>query len=234
MQERPGGGRIHMSKTVRRKTQRDAFKKNVQKLQRAGLLGDIDLRKKADAKTIKAIEKYRAVLSGKSTTVKAPDLETARRLRKALGLKGSGKTLIIPREKGERYKFQKSTGEIVSERPGYIKGEKIRKTLGSGFPAEPSAGSNKRLYYTIPERTRGSQKLKRTTFGSFNEMLFYMSKYDIRFEDVEDRIEVEEITRGGRADKRRQKTIHAEREASYKRKRRKKRAIKKGRKKAKR
>lgn len=216
-----------MSKTVRRKTQRDAYKKNVQKLQRAGLLGPVDFRKKADAKAVKAIEKHRAVLAGKATTVQAPDVATARRLRKALGLKGSGKTLIIPKEKGERYKYQKSTGEIVSERPGYVKGEKIRKTLGSGFPMEPPSNSNKRLYYTIPERTRGSRKLKRTTFGSFNEMLFYMSKYDIRFEDVEDRIEVEEITRGGRSDKRRQKTIHEQREAAIKRRKRKKRSPKK-------
>lgn len=223
-----------MSKTVRRKTQRDAYKKNVQKLQRAGLIGAVDFRKKADPKAVKAIEKYRSILAGKATTVKAPDLATARRLRKTLGLKGSGKTLIIPKEKGERYKFQKSTGEIISERPGYSKGEKIKKTLGSGFPAEPSAGSNRRLYYTIPERTRGASKLKRKTFGTFNEMLYYMSKYDIRFEDIEDRIEVEEITRGGRADKRRQKTIHDERAAAIKRRKRKKASPKKRARKAKR
>lgn len=213
-----------MPKPNSRKTQRDIFKKNVQKLQRAGLIGDVDFRKKASPAVIRRIEKYRSVLSGKATTVKAPDLETARRLRKSLGLKGSGTALVIPREKGERYKYQKSTGEVVSERPGYNKGEKIKKTLGAGFPAEPPSGSNRRLYYTIPERTRGASKLKRKTFGTFNEMLFYMSKYDIRFEDIEDRIEVEEITRGGRADKRRQKIVHDERAAAVKRRKRKKRS----------
>ena len=152
------------------------------------------------------------------------DLATARRLRKTLGLKGSGKTIVIPKEKGERYAFRKSTSEIVSTRKGYNQGEIIRKTLSKGFSSQPEPSSNKRLYYTIPERTRGAGRLKRKTFGSFNEMLYYISKYDVRFEDIEDRIEIEEITRGGRTDKRRQKIIHEERAkavARYKRKRKK-------------
>lgn len=184
-----------MAKRVRRKTQHDIFVSNVKKLQRAGLVGKVDYRKKATPALIRKIEKYRPLLRGKATAVQAPSREEAARLRKTLGLKGSGKTLVIPKEKGERYRYQESTGEITSTRKGYQEGEVIKKTLGKGFPAPPEKGSGKRLYYTIPERTRGAGRLKRKTFGSFDEMLFYLSKYDVDFEDIEDRIEIEEVRR---------------------------------------
>lgn len=206
-----------------RQTQREIIRTNIKKLQRAGLIGDVDFRKKASPSTIRKLEKYKSVLVGKAATVKAPDAKTAARLRKTLGLKGSGKIIVIPKEKGERYTFQKSTGEIVSTRPGYNEGEKIRKTLSKNFPPQPEHGSDKRLYYTIPERTRGAGRLKRKTFGSFDEMLYYISKYDVSFEDIEDRIEIEEITRGGRADKQRQQTIHDDRAAAAKRLKRRRR-----------
>jgi hypothetical protein len=202
-----------MPKANSRVAQRSSYRKNVEKLQRAGLIGKVDFRKHATPEILRRIDKYRDVTTGKAAAVIVPDLKTARNLRKTLGLKGSGNTVVIPREKHERYKFKKSTGEIVSERKGYVQGEKIKKTLTKGFPAKPAPGSDKRLYYTIPERTRGAGKLKRRTFGTFDEMLYYLSKYDVDFEDIEDRIEVEEITRGGRADKKRQTKIHEDREA---------------------
>ncbi|MDE2020199.1 MAG: hypothetical protein KGJ13_07690 [Patescibacteria group bacterium] len=213
-----------MSKRVRRKTQHDIFVSNVKKLQRAGLIGKVDLRKKASPAIIRKIEKYRPLLRGKATVVVAPDTRTAARLRKTLGLKGSGKTIVIPKEKGERYRYQKTTGEIVSTRKGYAKGETIKKTLSKGFPAPPEKGSGKRLYYTIPERTRGAGRLKRKTFGSFDEMLYYLSKYEVDFEDIEDRVEVEEVTKGSRKDKVRQKKIHDDSARAYRRYKRKRRA----------
>jgi hypothetical protein len=209
-----------MSKRNALRSQRAIYKKNVKKLQRAGLLGDVDLRKKPTAAITRRMDKYHAVLVGKSAVVQAPDLATARRLRKTLGLSGSGKTVVIPREKGERYALKKTTGEIVSTRKGYNKGETIKKTLAKGFPAKPPPGSSKRLYYTIPQRTRGAGKLKRKTFGSFDEMLYYISKYDVRFEDIEDRIEIEEIEKHGATDTARQHKIHDEREAAAARYRR--------------
>lgn len=209
-----------MATRFARKAQRDIYKRNVEKLQRAGLIGAVDFRKKATPAIIRRLEKYKSVISGKSAAVKAPDLATAVKLRKTLGLQGSGKTIIVPKEKGETYSLKKSTGEIVSTRKGYNPGEKITKTLGSKFPAKPAPGSNKRLYYTIPARTRGAGKLKRKTFGSFDEMLYYLSKYEVEFEDIEDRIEIEEITKGGRSDKTRQTKIHDERSAAQARYRR--------------
>jgi len=215
-----------MTKAVRGKTQRDNTKANIKKLQAAGLLGPVDLRKKISPDVIRRMDKYRAVLTGKAAVVKAPDLATARKLRKTLGLTGSGKSIVVPKEKGETYRLRKSTGEIVSTRKGYNEGEIIHKTLGGKFPTKPAPSSGKRLYYTIPERQRGLGKLKRHTFGSFDEMLYYMSKYEIDFEDIEDRIEIEEVSTGSRKDKQRQKKIHDEREAGIRRAKRKQKPAK--------
>lgn len=217
-----------MPRTNPRKTQRAIFKKNVEKLQRAGLIGDVDFRKKSSPATVRKLEKYKSVLVGKATAVKAPDIETARRLRKTLGLKGTGKTIVVPKEKGERYTLKKSTGEIVSTRAGYNKGETIKKTLSPRFPAPLPSHSGKRLYYSIPKGTRGAGSLKRKTFASFDEMLFYLSKYEVDFEDLEDRIEIEEISTGSNKDKARLKKIHEERERGRRRiKRRKAKAQRK-------
>lgn len=202
-----GKGPEFMPKRNPRKTQRHIYATNIKKLQRAGLIGDVDLRAKATPGIVRKLEKYKSVLVGKSSAVKAPDLATARRLRKTLGLGGTGTTIIVPREKGERYKV-KASGEIVSTRPGYNKGETITKTVTRNFPLRPAKG--KRLYYTVPAPKGG----KRTTFASFDELLFYMSKYSLKFDDFQDRLEVEEITRGGRADKRRIKTMREERAAA--------------------
>lgn len=217
-----------MPKTNSRKTQHAQFKKNVQKLQKAGLLGPVDFRKSASKiAAARRIEKYRSIISGKASAVKAPDLATAKRLRNTLGLKGAGLTVVVPREKGETYSIPKKSGELVSTRKGYGEGETIKKTVSRNFPAPPPSGSGKRLYYTIPERTRGAGRLKRKTFGTFDEMLYYISKYDVRFEDIEDRIEIEEVTKNARKDKRLQKTITEERAAAlarYKRKAAKKKS----------
>lgn len=215
-----------MSKRPARKTQRDIYKSNIKKLQRAGLIGKVNLSKKATPAIVRRLEKYRSVLIGKATTVKAPDEKTARRLRKTLGLKGSGKTIVVPREKHERYSFEKSTGDIVSKRKGYNEGEIIHKRLGQPFPAAPP-DKNSRLYYTIPARTRGAGALKRKTFSSFDEMLYYLSRYEVEFEDIENRIEIEEIKTGSTRDIKLQQKIHEEREAGRRRlKRRKARAKK--------
>jgi hypothetical protein len=203
--------------------QREIYHARVKKLQRAGLLGPVDFRKKATPAIVRTLEKYNSVISGKAATVQAGSAKDAARLRKTLGLKGSGKTIVIPREKGERFSFQKSTGEITSKRKGYVEGERIKKTLSKSFPAQPPTGSNKRLYYTIPERTRGAGKLKRKTFSSFNEMLYYLSKYDVNFEDIEDRIEVEEIIVDSRVDKVRMEKIRKDRAAASSRLKRKRR-----------
>lgn len=215
-----------MAKTSKRfaaRAQRDFINKKVEKLQRAGLLGAVDTRKPLSKSVINRLHKYNDLVTGKATSVKAPSIKEAARLRKQLGLKGSGRTIVIPKEKKERYTYRKSTGEIVSKRPGYSEGETISKTLAPRQIQRPDA--NKRLYYTIPERTRGAGRLKRKTFSSFDEMLYYIHKYDLRFEDIEDRLEIEEVTIGSRKDKQRKAKENAERNAAAARYRRKRKRL---------
>lgn len=194
------------------------YRRNVRKLQRAGVIGKVDLRRKASPSTLKKFTQYKDLLTGHASAVKAPSTAQAKELRKKFGLRGAGTTVIVPKERGEKIRITR--GEIKSTRPGYRPGEKISKTYGGKFtrPTGP-----RRAYYTLPERRRGLGKIKRHTFASFDELLFYLSKYEIDFEEIEDYIEVEEVSEGGRKDKALAKTIAADRAAAYRRNKRKRR-----------
>lgn len=210
-----------MPSKSRRYSPHAIYVRKARKLQSKGLLGDVDLSKRNDPKVLRAFDKYKDVLSGKSAAVKAPTKSKGAELRKKLGAGGRGQTVIIPKEsKSEKITYSKKEGAIVSKRPGYNEGETIKKTLGEKYKARPK---NAKAYYTLRERTRGVGKLKRRTFSSFDEMLFYLSKYEINFEDIEDFIEVEEVSKGGRKDKQLSKKIADDRAAYYRRKKRKRR-----------
>jgi hypothetical protein len=200
----------------RRSAQRQFYVRRVKKLQRAGLLGPVDTRKKAPRRVIAAFEKYRDVLSGRSQAVKAPDAKAARDIRKKFKLRGRGKTVVIPREKKERYTITKKA-ELRSQRPGFKPGETIKKVIGRREQLAPLPGE--KTYYTIPERTRGAGKLKRRTFSTFDELLYYLDKYDTNFEDIEEYLEVEHVSETSRKGKRIAKKIARERKAAIRRKR---------------
>lgn len=207
---------------------RKEYRAKIKKLQDAGLIGKVDTRKHADKSTTKTLDKYRGFLAGKESAVRAPDLKTARDLRRKFGFKGKGKTVIIPREKGERFSISKK-GELSSTRPNPVEpGTRLKKKFGERITAPPT--SNERLYYTIPQRRRGGVTLRRATFATFDEMLFFLNAYDINFEDIEDYIEIEKVTRGGSRDVDLKSRVAAEhrrasrkarkRRAGYKKKRR--------------
>jgi len=204
-----------------------AYKSNIEKLQNAGLIGKVDFRKKATPAIKRKIEKYRSFLAGKESAVQAHSQKEARELRRKFGLKGDGKTIIIPREKGERFHVNKE-GEITSTRPNpAAPGTTIKKTIGQKY--KPARTGNEKLYYTLPERQRGLGRVKRHTFSSFDEMLYYLNAYEINFDDVEEFIEIEEFLPTYRKAKSLDKKIASER-AEYlarKKKRGKKRAAKK-------
>jgi hypothetical protein len=180
------------SKKTRSSQQRREYKAKIKKLQDAGLIGKVDTRKHASPATKRILEKYKGFLAGRESAVNAPDAKTARELRRKFGFKGKGKTVIIPRERGERFRISKK-GELTSERPNPIEPKtKIKKTFGEKTTSPPGPGE--RLYYTLPERRRGGTRLRRVTFASFDEMLYFLNNYDINFEDVEDYIEIEKVT----------------------------------------
>jgi hypothetical protein len=187
-----------MAKSIRksRYSQRAMTSGKIKKLQRAGLLSDrIDPDTKPSKYVVNQLYKYRGVLSGRQAAVKVSSAAKASELRSRIGEGGTGRVVIVPREKGERFKVSK-TDEIKSTRRAY--GQTIHKTIGEKFTA-PKPGQ--RLYYTIPRRKRGLGELKRHTFASFDEMLFYLEKYEIDFDDIEQYIEVERFSEGSRRER---------------------------------
>lgn len=186
----------------------------VKKLQRAGLLGKVDLRKRPTKTERSKVIKYKELISGRASVVRAPTKKDAAKLRGKFGLKGADKVLVIPREKGEKFKLTK-TGELKSVREAF--GQTIHKTIGEKFSPNFKRPANAKAYYTIPSRTRGAGSLKRRTFASFDELLYYLSKYEVSFEEIEDRIEIEEFEEGSPDEKALSEKIANERRAAIKR-----------------
>lgn len=196
------------SKSIRRETQA-RYKKNVAKLQKAGLLGKVNLRLAHDPKARRAIIKYKDYLSGRSVAVKAPSGAVARQLSTDLGLKRRGQTLIVPKEKRERNFRVTKSGELKSDRPNpAAPGEKITRNIGKRNKP-PKAGE--RVYYTIRERKRGLGTLKRTTFSTFDDLLEYLNAYNLNWDDIEPYMETETISEHGRKARGYDKTIRKER-----------------------
>ena len=198
-----------------RRAQREIYKSKIVKLQKAGLIGDIDLRKKATPAIKRKLEKYAGFLIGKESVVKAKTAKDARELRRKFGLKGDGKSIVIPREKGERLKID-AKGQITSIRPNPANPkEKIKKTIGEKLGAVKRGEGN--VYYTLPTRKRGLGTLKRKTFANFDELLFYLKAYDIDLTDVEDYIEIEEVSPVSERAKTLDATIKRDKQTYYKR-----------------
>jgi hypothetical protein len=189
------------------------YVRKVEKLQRAGLIGPVDTRKRPTPYILGQLTRYKEVIAGRATVVKAPSAAKARELRKRLGVKGSGRAVVVPREPGEKIRIDKE-GVIKSTRKRY--GQTIKKTIGDRSSIQRPTDNVKR-YYTLPHRRRGTRNLKRTTFASFDEMLFYLEKYEIDFEEIEDYIEVEEFKKGSRKEKQARQKYDADREKAYKR-----------------
>lgn len=212
-------------KSIRRETQA-RYRKNIAKLQKAGLLGKVNLRLAHDPKARRAIIKYQSYLSGKSAAVKAPSGDVARKLSTDLSLKRRGNVLLVPKERHEtKFRVTKS-GELKSSRPNpAAPGEKITRSIGKRN-RPPKEGE--RTYYTIRERRRGLGTIKRTTFAKFDDLLEYLNAYNLNFDDIEQYIETETISEHGRKARGYDKTIRKERSEGHKRwaRRRKRKAAK--------
>lgn len=205
-----------MAKSSKKRSlrQREITARKIRKLQSAGLISkNINPNKKPSTLTLNKFHKYREVLSGKKAAFRVSTAAKAKELRDKIGEGGIGRTVIVPREKGEKFHVGKDD-KITSTRNQY--GQKIHKVVGDKF-APPKPGE--RVYYTLPRRKRGLGQLKRRTFASFDEMLFYLTKYEIEFEDIEDYIETERVKEGSRTQKRVQQEYNAAREKLRKKRR---------------
>lgn len=210
-------------KSLSRETQK-LYRSRVKKLQTAGLLGKIDLRKAHDPKARRAILKYADYLSGTASAIKVKTEAQARELRKKYKALGTGSTVVIPKEKTEKVRIN-AKGEIISTRKNPIPGRgDIKKVKGSREVRAPKEGEQ--IYYTIPEHRRGLGKVVRHTFSNFDDMLEYLSKYDINFDDIEDFIETEYVKPASRKKTRLDKKISRERRKAYEKWKTKKRRTK--------
>lgn len=180
--------------------QRAITRGKIRKLQRVGLLSPkLNVNRKPSKYVLSQFYKYKSVISGKQAAIKVSNAKKAAELRNKIGEGGHGRIVIVPREKGEKFRVS-NTDEIKSTRRAY--GQTIEKTIGDKF-SPPKAGE--RVYYTLPRRRRGLGQLKRRTFSSFDELLFYLTKYEIDFEDIEQYIEVERFSDGSRRQRQHQK-----------------------------
>ena len=179
--------------------QRAITRGKIRKLQRAGLLSaKINANKKPSKYVLSQLYRFRGLTAPRPSVaaVRVSSARKAAEYRNKIGAGGRGRVVVIPREKGEKFHVT-SKDEIKSTRQAY--GQTISKTIGDKF-LPPKEGE--RVYYTLPRRKRGLGSLKRRTFASFDEMLFYLTKYEIDFEDIEDYIEVERVREGSPTAKR--------------------------------
>jgi hypothetical protein len=186
-------GDMAIRKNSSRQATRRITAQKIRKLQRSGLISKrVDPSAKPSARVLSKLYKFRSVISGKEAAVRLSSAGKAKALRDKIGAGGAGRVVIVPRERGERFRVS-AKDEIKSTRKAY--GQIVEKTIGDKF-TPPRQGE--KIYYTIPRRKRGLGKLKRHTFASFDELLFYLEKYEIEFDDIEDFIEVERFSEGSR------------------------------------
>jgi len=156
--------------------QRAAFKKQITKLRDLGLTGTrkIDLRKAPSKSEINLIRKYGDVLGGKAAVIKIPKSEKK-------SFKGIfpivGDTIIVPKKKGERVKYDPKVGEITGS---YRKGKKTYKEIlfRDLDKIKPPKGDRQR-FYTVPFKRGKGRKAKYDyqTFDSLTEMKNFMAEY---------------------------------------------------------
>lgn len=175
----------------RARASQDRYRRNAERLQRAGLLDKFNKRLKRDPKAVRAIIRYDDFLKGKVSAVKTKTPKEAREVATKFGFKKRGDVVLVPREKHERITINRK-GEVVSRRPNpRDKTQTITRKLGEPVEA-PKKGE--RIYYTIRERRRGLGKIKRTTFAKFDDLLEYLNAYEINWDDVAPYFETEYVS----------------------------------------
>lgn len=166
----------------------------LRKLRDLGIIKRVDLRKLPTRKQRRLIRKYDAVVKGRAVVLKPKNPKSYRNVFKV-----SGKNVIVPRAKGDRWRLNKA-GKIT----------RSRKTAGRSSTAtmepasnvrRPSKGKAPRVAYAIPfGRSGGGVEWYRfPTYDALKKFLAeYESKYRRKYKNADDYILVEELQRGWR------------------------------------
>lgn len=165
----------------------------LKKLRELGLYTG-DLRKKPTKSALSKIKKYDDVLSGKAVVVQP---KNPARFKNIFEVRG--KSVIVPRRKGERISIDKKTGEIVSKRKVgkrtvTARGRQIKRGQKIEQPA-----IGRRVQYAIPFNASGGG-VNWFRFPDWEELQKFMAGYDYKNwadyvieEDIEDELDDEEL-----------------------------------------
>lgn len=143
-----------------------------------------DLRKKPTKYALAKIDKFDAVLKGKATVVKPRNAKRFKNIFETVG-----KSVIVPKRKGERISVDKS-GEIVSIRKS---GKRVIRARGQTLKrddvlARPAA--NRNVQYAVPFNGHNGET-NWFRFPDFDELKKFMAGYD--YKDWRDYVVVEDV-----------------------------------------
>lgn len=176
----------------RSKTQVVRDKRQLRKLRDSGLFkGRIDLRKASSKSAKRAIIKFGDVLSGKAAAVRPANPKDYSDRFEVIG-----KTVIIPKRKGEKIGISK-TGKITRIRK--VGKRTVKSTITSVKPERgiPRPSPGKQVVYRVPfKRGRGPEQVVDWRRFSYDGLIKFFSEYltDMsKFDDWAKFIEVEEL-----------------------------------------
>lgn len=127
------------------------------------------LRGKVTKAQERQIRKYQNVVMGNAKIFTAPKKDAAR-LRKLYGLTGSGETIIVPKNKGDKISFNKKNSEIT------IKNKRGKRVYSPDFQSRPIP-AGQRLFYTL-EFARGGDTEK-YRFEDYEMLEKFMHEYEV-------------------------------------------------------
>lgn len=142
----------------------------------------VDLRKKPGRKERNLLQKFKDVLTGKSTVVDVGSKTRAKRYR---DFKKVGSKVVVPRRKGERIRATKE-GDIATTRK--VRGKTVKSVIAPKKPGEIKTPKGKRKIIAIPFQSPGGIVYQR--FPNWAEAETFMQGYE-RYKNWKDYVVVE-------------------------------------------
>lgn len=161
-----------MATAVRSKNQVKSEKRAIKKLRELGII-KADLRKAPTRATKAALKKYADVLAGKAVLVRPKNPASYKKIFRVFG-----KTVIVPRRKGEKITVNKA-GEIQGVRK--VGKRKVRSTFKHVLVPEKSQPKWKpRVVYALPVQRGGSGTVEWYRWKSWDQMKQDMQQGSLR------------------------------------------------------
>lgn len=164
----------------RAKKERD---RQIQKLKDYGLVTKRQNLKSAVTRR-NLLSKYKDVLSGKAVVVTVPK-GFAAKLKSSMRVVGP--KVVVPRDRGEKVKFEKRDQRLTSTRK--VGGQRVKRIVYTGG-AMPKPKKGKKFMYAVPFTGGG-----RVRFDSFAALKDFMQPYHT-YKNWKDYLEIEEVDAG--------------------------------------